>query len=401
MRALPEQPMVSADRRARLDRFTKSTSQDPPPNIAERIREALHVDLSSTFAGLSVAHPFGKASGQLSCTLPQVEADLSAGIGFIVLKTVIAEDGTGARSMGAWAEPETRMRVETRPARDGRQGWTVTWKGRGWHRTLEEYGTFLRNSIAHGSAAGVPIVPSVKYHLPAAGESYRAEEYRHTTHVLRNAWREGGAVGPLALEKDFSPTLAGDQRSGVRDTVLEWLVSVPRLIAEAVPDVHLGVKVMNALDDDAFQSAMLDVLSTRTRPRPHFLTVFNRLFDSEHRVAYGGWDLSDRNLRVLDRARDAHVPLPPLSGTGNICSGRVMLEYAMRGCETGQLHTFFQIPRRHYTAMSANRTACALHTLLLHPREGLVPWIWHLEERGTIVSVNGELRFRDVIDRLA
>lgn len=401
MSGLPEEPVVPAVRRARLDRLARSTSKDPPGDIAERIRDALDIDLSSTFAGSRVKHPLGKASGQLSCTLPQIEADVAAGLGFIVLKTVIAEDGTGARSMGAWAEPETRMRVEPRRTNDCREGWTVTWKGRGWHRTLDEYGTFVRDSIMVGKAAGIPIIPSVKYHLPAAGESYRTEEYQYTTELLRKAWRDGGEVGPLTLEKDFSPTLAGDHRAADRDVVLEWLVSVPRLIANAAPEANLGVKVMNALYDDDFQCAMLEVLSMRSMSRPHFLTVFNRLFDPARGVAFGGWELSDRNLRILDRAGRSGLSLPPLSGTGNICSGRVMLEYALRGCSTGQVHTFFQIPRRHYTATGANRTACALHTLLLHPRDGLVPWLWHLEEHGTIATVDGQLRFRDAIGAVA
>ncbi len=75
----------------------------------------------------------------------------------------------------------------------------------------------------------------------------------------------------------------------------------------------------------------------------------------------------------------------------------MMIEYALRGCENGQLHTFFQVPRSEYTNTGGTRTASALHTLLLHQQEGLVPWMWHLHEAGVLEEVGGELRFRDVV----
>ena len=53
-----------------------------------------------------------------------------------------------------------------------------------------------------------------------------------------------------------------------------------------------------------------------------------------------------RNLRVLDGA-PASVPR---SGTGNIVSGRMIVAYALRGCSTVQLHTFFQLPLSEFTA---------------------------------------------------
>ena len=134
-----------------------------------------------------------------------------------------------------------------------------------------------------------------------------------------------------------------------------------------------------------------------TQPQPAFLVVFNRLFDTELGVAYGGWDLSDRNLRVLDMARERRVVLPPLSATGNICSGRVMLEYALRGCENGQLHTFFQIPLSEYTATAGSRTSRALHTLMLHPGEGLAIWLQHAHEAGALERRDGLLHFSDVV----
>ena len=200
------------------------------------------------------------------------------------------------------------------------------------------------------------------------------------------------------LEKDFSPTLAGDDLAGDRSSILRWLREVPERIGRAAPDIRLGVKVMNALFDDDMQVDMLEACASGPMP-PAFLVVFNRLYDPERRVAYGGWDLSERNLRALELAAHRGVTVPPLSATGNVCSGRVMIEYATRGCENAQVHTFFQVPRAEYTAVRGRRSACALHTLLLHPTTGLVPWMWHLQEAGYLEPVDGVVRFRDLIGR--
>src|SRR2546429_5475648 len=82
-------------------------------------------------------HPIGKGSGQLSLNTGQLEDDATAGLAFSVLKTVIAEDETGARAMAAWAIHETKMKVERRAGGAGTGtgtgpgGGTVTGKGRG------------------------------------------------------------------------------------------------------------------------------------------------------------------------------------------------------------------------------------------------------------------------------
>jgi hypothetical protein len=394
---LPENPTVPSRRRARLDAVLEGTRLNPPDDLASIVREELGIDLSSRYGNVPIAHPFGKASGQLSCTIAQVEDDLRAGLAFVVLKTVIAEDVSGNRSMDAWAVRDTKMRVEPRVSQSGREGWTVTWTGRGWHGTLADYLEFFGNALAAARDVDIPIVPSVKYHLPGPGEPFRTEEYEYTTARLQEVWRHAGRDDDLLLEKDFSPTLAGDRRSDKPSGVLQWLEQVPGLILGAGGGrVHLGVKVMNAVADDGFQLEMLEALTT-AKPAAAFLVVFNRLFDTAKGVAFGGWDLSDRNLRVLDLARRRGLDLPPLSGTGNICSGRMMVEYALRGCENGQIHTFFQVPRSEYTTPSGGRAAAALHTLLLHPAEGLVPWLWHLHETGRIEEVDGSLRFRDVV----
>jgi len=52
---------------------------------------------------------------------------------------------------------------------------------------------------------------------------------------------------------------------------------------------------MNARFDDLFQVEMMDACAGADT-----LVVCNRLFDAERGIAYGGRDLSDRNLRVLE-----------------------------------------------------------------------------------------------------
>src|SRR5207247_4741325 len=89
---------------------------------------------------------------------------------------------------------------------------------------------------------------------------------------------------------------------------------------------------------------------------------------------YGGWDLSDRNLRVLDSYRPlppSTAPYRPLTGTGNICSGRMILEYARRGCESVQMHTFFQLPLSEYPATHGSCVHRALYALVFHHLDAL------------------------------
>jgi hypothetical protein len=74
----------------------------------------------------------------------------------------------------------------------------------------------------------------------------------------------------------------------------------------------------------------------------------------------------------------------------------MILEYARRGCESVQLHTFFQLPLSEYPATHGSRTQRALHALLFHPQHGLVAGLLALEARGELDRRDGELHFLDV-----
>ena len=375
--------------RARLERDFERFKRELPLDLADYVRGAYHIDLTARYLGREIPHPIGKASGQLSLSLDQLETDRAAGLAFAVLKTVIAEDPEGARSMGAWAIHETRMKVERRRSASGREGWTVTWKGRGWDRSFDEYLALVRAAADLTRSGELMAVPSVKYHLPRLDEPFRDEEYRYTPERLAAAWGEA----ELPLEKDFSPTLAGNELADERNQILRWLREVPgqiRKAAGAAP-VRLALKLMNARFDDAFQVEMLEAAGAADA-----LVVFNRLWDSELAGAFGGYDLSDRNLRVLDAARRRGIPLPPLVGTGNIGTGRMILDYARLGCESVQLHTFFQLPLSEYPATEGSRPQRALHAIVFHPAEGLIAGMLDLEADGILERADGELKFLDL-----
>lgn len=397
-RDLPAQPPLPERIRTQLaDEFEGRADNPLTGNLREWALERWGVDIAGRYAGRKIRVPFGKASGQLSMTPQQVESDALAGLGFVVLKTVIAQDTSGERGMAAWAIHETHMHVERIEDEDGTSGWTVTWRGRGWDKPFSSYLRLLRAAVPIGLEHDMPVAASVKYHLPGSEEEpFRESEYRFTTQAIAAAWRDAAGSGPPIIEKDFSPTLAGDVRSEERATVLRWLREVPRLVARAgAGPIDLGMKVMNAKFDDAFQAEMLSALEDASHVR--FRVAFNRLFDETRGLAYGGPALARRNLNALDAfiTRQGATPAA-LSGTGDIHSGRRMIEYALRGAESGQIHTFFQLPRALYRSGCASRTAAALHELVLHPEHGLIAWLLALGEMGWIERRDGVLHFLDV-----
>ena len=290
------------------ERFAKTGL---PTSLEQYLLDEYDLDVTAEYAGFPIKNPWGKASGQLSMTARQVEEDVAAGLGFVVLKTVIAQDERGEQSMSAWAIQEARMVAEPIVGQSGEPGWTITWKGRGWWQSFEAYLQLIREARQIAADSDTLIVPSCKYHLPSPTESeWRVGEYDFTTAKLLEAWQPSGS--PMPLEKDFSPTLAGSDLAGAKAKILEWLRVVPKLIHDSAArsglgQVRVGMKLFNALFDDGFQLEMLDAIHGAAADRPEFFIYANRLFDphrefdGQRGVAYGGPDLSDRNLRVLDQ----------------------------------------------------------------------------------------------------
>jgi hypothetical protein len=79
-----------------------------------------------------------------------------------------------------------------------------------------------------------------------------------------------------------------------------------------------------------------------------------------------------------------------------VCTGRMILEYAKLGCESVQLHTFFQLPLSEYPATEGSRPQRALHALLFHPQDGLIAGMFDLEANRLLERRDGELRFLDL-----
>lgn len=354
------------------------------PNKEEHILNRYGIDVSSFYGPVKIKNPFGKASGQLSTNINQVKADIQGGLGFTVLKTVIAEGQDHSSLMDAWKISAPKMVVEKIVSKNEEEGYTVTWKGRGWEKSLAEYLEFFDEALALSDS--YPVIPSCKYHLPELGEDYRLDEYTYTTNKLLEIWKKH-KDSELILEKDFSATLAGTDMAGGKERVLSWLIEVPSLIRKSVNEpIHLGVKVMNTMLSDDFQKEVVRVLLGKDSTwLADFAVTFNRLFDPQKQfegkigVAYGGYDLSDRNLWALEEVM-YEKPSRGVSATGNICSGRIMLEYALRGAVNGQIHTFFQVPQSEYAPIEGSRTEKALHELLFNPKNGLVAGLIYIRE---------------------
>lgn len=382
---LPDTLILAERAGGRLREDFDRTREGLPENLRDWCLDRYGVDLEGEYAGHSIPLPIGKASGQLSLTPRQVERDIDAGLGFIVLKTVIGESPDGSRGMGEWATDDTHMRVEPIVGQDGRNGWTVTWKGRGWGGDLASYCRFFDRALSLASGEPTVIVPSVKLHLSSGNEPYREQEYRHTVQALLAVWKKQRAC-PMPLEKDFSPTLAGDDRSKERDQILDWLTRVPDLIQDAAPgETNLGIKLMNARFVLEFQIEMVRTCLTQPHHPPGYLVYANRLFDPLREyegkvgVAYGGPDLSARNLDALSALQRAdNLQLPHISGTGDITSGKMAVEYALRGATSVQLHTAFQLPASEFAARLPNRTASVIHHMIFHPQNGAIAVLLHL-----------------------
>ena len=387
-------PEIDAATSATLVRDYERFRGGLPDSLETYVQDVYQIDLSSEYGDHFIKNPFGKASGQLSLNVSQVQRDCEGGLGFVVLKSIIAEDASGAQSMSEWAIEETRMVVERIVGKDESEGWTVSWKGRGWYETFEKYLEFFDEALSVATPVSVLVAPSCKYHLPSAGEGeWKTGEYEYTTRRLLEVWQRHYPNAAMPIEKDFSPTLAGSDRAAQAEIIIRWLVQVTKLIRKAVypAPINIGLKVFNAILDDAFQLEMLRTTNEKCSGEdvPDFLVYANRLFDPNREfdgvrgIAYGGPDLSARNLAVLSNMRllehQGVIPVCklPISATGNIVSGRIAAEYLLRGASSFQLHTYFQLPSGEYTMKTGSKTARALLELCFHPEEGLLAWLLH------------------------
>ena len=392
---IKRQPEIESHSRAALIHDYERFQSGLPSSLEAYVQDTYGINLSSEYGTHLIKNPFGKGSGQLSLNIAQVRRDCEEGLGFVVLKSIIAEDATGAQSMSEWAIEENRMIVERITGTDGTPGWTVSWKGRGWYDTFDAYLRFFDEALSVSQPFSVLVVPSCKYHLPSAAEGeWKVGEYEYTTQRLMEVWARHCPTRPMSIEKDFSPTLAGSDRAAQAEIIIHWLTRVTQLIRRAASpsEISIGLKVFNAVLDDAFQLEMMCATNEKCSgdEQPDFLVYANRLFDPNREfdgvrgIAYGGPDLSARNLAVLRKLRALEclgaIPVCklPISATGNIVSGRIAAEYLLCGASSFQMHTFFQLPSGEYSMKTGGKTARALLELYFHPEEGLLAWLLHL-----------------------
>ena len=101
---LPDDSVIASQIQARLESdFDRFAREGLPSDLEQYLLENYNLDVATTYAGLPIKNPWGKASGQLSMRSEQVADDIEAGLGFVVLKTVIAEDASGRQAMRDWA----------------------------------------------------------------------------------------------------------------------------------------------------------------------------------------------------------------------------------------------------------------------------------------------------------
>lgn len=368
--------------------------------------ERYGIDLEASYGGRSIPHPFGKGSGQLSMTSAQVREAAEAGLAFVVLKTVIGEDSSGQRSMGAWATDDTRMVVEPITGRSQRTGWTVSWKGRGWGKSFEDYLELCEDSFRTMAESGMVVAPSAKLHLPAKpDEPWRTAEYDHVLGHIATVWKRSGNPGRMPFEKDFSPTLAGDDRTKSQESLIRWLTEiVPKIKSSDSDSISVGLKLMNVVGPLELQHRILEtVLNLKDERKPDFLIYANRLFDPDrnfenHRgIAYGGPDLSDRNINVLaNHQTSIRASGLDISATGDIDSGRCALEYALRGCSSAQLHTLFQVPLSLPCEATVGRVRRVLAKLIFDPEDGLAAWLVHARMHWGLVDSHGFAAWKEL-----
>src|SRR2546423_3049249 len=160
---LKGKPEIDPASRAALVRDYERFRTGLPESLELYVRDVYRVDLSSEYGDRFIKNPFGKASGQLSLNISQVRRDCEDGLGFVVLKSIIAEDASGAQSMSEWAIEETRMIVERIVGKDQSHGWTVSWKGRGWYESFAKYLEVFDDALSVATPVSVLVAPSCKY----------------------------------------------------------------------------------------------------------------------------------------------------------------------------------------------------------------------------------------------
>ena len=119
----------------------------------------------------------------------------------------------------------------------------------------------------------------------------------------------------MPIEKDFSPTLAGSDRAAQKHIILQWLMRVTGLIRQAASPIPIkvGLKVFNAVFDDAFQLEMLRAINERCGHVLESIGLADRRETLAESLSYAEMRALELGLTI---AGNAHVILldEPMAG---------------------------------------------------------------------------------------
>ena len=386
---LPIQLEISAAERSCLERDYELYATDELPAAWEDfVREEYGLDVVGRFAGMPIRNPFGCAGGPLCRNILQVREASEAGLGFVTLIAARARDEAGATMVQDWRGLESEIDLEEH---DG--GRSLTWIECGWYDNLEVYAEFLRTALEVGGRRRMLVVPAVRISVNARGQA-SPSEVRHTVRLLQEVWHGAHPDQSLPLEVEVLPEMRGLSPVHKKKALLRACGAAVGLIKAASEHpryVCAGLKLGSAAFDAAFQARAVEA-ALGGAEKPGFLVLFDRLRRFERRrggrctVSFGGEELSRRNLAAIDRL-DRTVEF---SALGDITTGRRMVEYALRGATSGQMHTIFQLPLSFYRRQTGTRIDRALHELVFHPHHGLVAAMLHVRARA------GVARFLDL-----
>jgi len=386
---LPQQLEIPADELKRLKRdFALYATDELPAAWEEYVREEYGLEVEGRVAGMPIRNPFGRAGGPLCRNVLQVREASEAGLGFATLIAARARDAAGAAAVQDWRGLESEL------------GWeesngfpSLIWLECGWYDTLEVYGEFFRTALEVAGRRRMPVLPAIHVGVNARGQASPAEA-RHTVRLLQEIWHGAHPDQPLPLEVEARPETRGFSPARKRRAWLRAHDAVAKLIKEASEYpryLRVGLKLGGSTFDAAFQAQALARVLDGARA-PSFLVLFERLRRFERRlggrraVSRGGAELFRRNLAALDLFGR---PIE-FSALGDIVTGRRMIEYALRGATSGQMHTIFALPEASYRRRMGTRCERALHELVFHPEHGLVAAMLHVKAR------TGIARFLDL-----
>jgi hypothetical protein len=380
---LPIQLEVPAAQRSRLERDYALYATDEMPSAWEDLlREDYGLEVGARFAGLPTRNPFGLAGGPLCRNLLQVREASEGGLGFATLIGARVRDEAGASMVQDWRGLESEVALEER---DGER--SLAWVECGWYDNLEVYAEFLRTALEVAGRRRMPVIPAVRVGVNARGQASPAEA-KYTVRLLQEVWHGAHPDQPMPLEVEVLPEVRGLPPARKKESLLRAFRGVAgflRASSEHPKYLRAGLKLGAAPFDAAFQARALEA-ALGAADQPAFLVLFDRLRRFERRrggrraISFGGAELARRNFAALDRVGRA----VEFSALGDVTTGRRMVEYALRGATSGQMHTIFQLPESAYRRKTGNRVDKALHELVFHPVHGLAAAMLHVKARSGV-----------------